>query len=286
MNIAFAALISLSLVLLEIPTSAQTVIPRLGVSPVIGPVTSTARLRAHRKELLAAAKTLNLTDGEYYALKGELDDPRVLQYGLIPRHLDAMTSGGPSGDFHAIRNVIIPANQYGWPLAFSHGNKRTDFYIPNACGNVSIVRSKIPKVAPISTSPVPTPVPPTAAPPTQAPPPTPAPTPMAAVTPGPNKKFFARYWPAIAGLVLICATQMRIGDFRLCSFGGHGSKPTPGPRPTTSTNPGPPPPTPTPIPPTPTPIPATPTPKPTCTPKPATVTITFDGMIPYWRCFK
>src|SRR5579872_4733698 len=278
-KVAFVFVISLSLLLVEMPTSAQTyppvVLKRLGRYPVVPSVESTARLRASRRTLLAAAKTIPLTPDEYDALAAELAQPRVLQYGLIPRHLDAMTSG--PAPFHALHNVTIPPKQYGWHLTVTHGVHRSDIYIPNACGNVSVVRS-IEKAKPpvrrrgtsVKTSPQPS-----ALPPTQAPSPTASPSPAAALTPTPpprkNKTFLQRYWPVLAGVVVLCLSQTRIGNFRVCSFGGHGSHgSTPAPKPSSSGPPGPPPPPHSPTPkPTTTPIPSpTPTSHPTNTPPP------------------
>jgi hypothetical protein len=274
---AFASVISLSLVLVTMPTTAQTyppiVLKQLGRYPVVPSVSSTARLRAHRRALLAAAKTIPLTQGEYDALDAELRDPKVLQYGLIPRHLDAMTSG--PAPFHALHNVTIPPKQYGWHLTYSHGVHRTDIYIPNACGNVSVVRSIEKAQTRRARSPLPTPAysplaQPSELPPTASPVPLASPQSTPAATPTPKKKtFLARYWPVLAGIVALCVTQTRIGNFRLCSFGGHGSHNSPAPKPSASFQPGPPPHSPTPAPTMssqPGPPPHTPTPSPTQTP--------------------
>jgi len=274
---AFGVITTLAFIIVALPTNAESsdpvVISHLGRYTVAGSaLPSTALLRARRSRLLAAAKTIPLTQGEYEALSAELTKPTVLQYGPIPRRLDAMTSG--PAPYHAIHNVLIPPNQHGWHLTFSHGIHRTDIYIPNACGNVSVVRTierprkvaaaRFKRKPPME---APAPLPPTAAP---APELTPPPTP----TPGPNKKFLARYWPELGALLIACVTQVKIGNFRLCSFGGHGSHSTPAPKPSITGAPGPTPkPTATPTPvhsPTPTPVP-TPTPTPYHTPTPTPV---------------
>src|SRR5579883_1123037 len=299
---AFGVITTLAFIIVALPTNAESsdpvVISHLGRYTVAGSsLPSTALLRARRSRLLAAARTIPLTQGEYEALSAELTSPTVLQYGPIPRRLDVMTSG--PAPYHAIHNVLIPPNQHGWHLTFSHGIHRTDIYIPNACGNVSVIRTiEHPKkvaAARFVRKPVeaPAPLPPTAAP---APELTPTPLPPTP-TPGPNKKFLARYWPELGALLIACVTQVKIGNFRLCSFGGHGSHSTPAPKPSVTGAPGPTPkttatpthgPTPTPVPsstptpvhsPTPTPIPSptptpyntptpTPTPMPTWTPMP------------------
>ncbi len=254
---------------------------------MIGSVPSTAELRAHARELIAASKTLGLTQGESDALSDALlHYPKLFGYGPIPRHLDAMTSGGPNG-YHAIRNVIIPPDQYGWELAFSHGTTRTVFYIPNRCGNVSIVRSYVP--APATPPPAGTPIP--AASPLAAPTPAELVTTPPAFIPSPTPAP-ANPWRRYAiplYLIGACIIADLVTHKPWCGFGaGHGGnggtpiahKPTPKPSPhvVPSLGPGP---TPKPTPP-PTLPPPTPTPKPSasasCGPTPASVQFSIRGV--------
>src|SRR5579883_587548 len=117
---AFALLVTVAMLVVTLPTSAQPYPPvyikRLGRAPITSPLPSTARLRASRRLLLQAARKLHLTPGEYDALDAELIDPKVLQYGAIPKHIEAMTSGPPP--FHVIHNVYLLTKQYGWHLAY------------------------------------------------------------------------------------------------------------------------------------------------------------------------
>jgi hypothetical protein len=276
---AFAAAVILSQVSLyaQADSSQPHVIYRLGNYPVIGSVRSTAMLRSHARELIEAAKQLDLTAGESDALSDALlHYPQLFGYGLIPRHLDAMTSAGPHG-YEAIRNVIIPPDQYGWQLAFSHGNRRTVFYIPNRCGNVSLVRTHEVAVSPAHAPPPPA-IPP-AAPPVTAPPPVPTQPPAAPPTPvvtapppPPNHAWLIPIYIFGACIIADLAAHKPWCGFGPPHGGGGGTPPhakpsptpTPRPRPSIipSIGPGP---TPKPTPrPTPTPT-ATPVPTPTPT---------------------
>ena len=189
-----------ALLIASAPTSAATVITKLGKSPVTVPLHSTAELVAHRRQILAAAKTLKLTQGETETLTDALDNmPSLFQYVVLPRHLDAITGMGPHG-YEALFDVTIPANSHGWVLAYSYGSKRTLFYIPAACGNISIVRSLALPVPAVHHKP-PVVIPPTETPPVPlvaaeavAPPPAPA--------FAPNPGFWARYGPIIGGILV------------------------------------------------------------------------------------
>lgn len=260
------ACFAVSVLITQLPLQAQAidapyVIEQLGRSPVIGSIRSTAVLRAHAHELIAASKTLDLTQGESDALSDALlHYPKLFGYGPIPRHLDAMTGGGPDG-YHVIRNVIIPPNQYGWELAFSHGTTRTVFYIPNRCGNVSIVRSYVP--APATPPPAGTPIP--AASPLAAPTPAELITTPPAFIPSPTP-VPANPWRGYAIPLYIigaCIIADLVTHKPWCGFGtghggggtppGHHAKPTPTPKPTPRVVPS---------------LAPGPTPKPTATPKP------------------
>ena len=101
-------LMVVALLIASAPTSAQTVITKLGKSPVTAPLHSTAELVAHRRQILAAAKTLKLSQGETETLTDALDNmPSLFQYVVLPRHLDAITGMGPNG-YEALFNVTIP----------------------------------------------------------------------------------------------------------------------------------------------------------------------------------
>ncbi len=267
------ALLIVALLIGSAPTSAQTVITRLGRAPVTTTLHSTAQLVAHRQQILAAAKTLKLTQGETETLTDALDNtPQLFEYVVLPRHLDAMTGSGPNG-YDAIFNVTIPANTHGWALAYSYGSRRTLFYIPAACGNISIVRSLALPVRAVHRKP------PVVIPATETPPAAVISAEQVAAAPAPafapNPGFWARYGPILGGIlvpIVGCAfagllfASRRAADYSAASQTdatpfGKPSRPTP--TPVTSPTPHP---TMTPHP-TPTPV-FTPTPHPTMTPHP------------------
>lgn len=193
---------------LPLPAAAQThVIAQLGTAPLIGQVASTGQLqgdlRAQRGIFEAAALQLGLSPAEFLALEGRIDR-RQLTYVTIPRRLDAM-SWRSGGRVHILRDVLIPANTMGWEVDLSEGSNVLALFIPNKCGNLSLLRKPAPrlarvKVLPASISYAPTPAPsPSAVPtpvPTQAPAQVPLSTYAASTGPAPSSHHF-RAWPLL-----------------------------------------------------------------------------------------
>lgn len=135
---------------LPLPAAAQThVIAQLGTAPLIGQVASTGQLqhdmRAQRELFETAASQLGLTPMEFLSLEGRIDRGAVT-YVTIPRHLDAMS--WRTGDrVHVLHDVVIPANTMGWEVDLAESQSVLALFIPNKCGNLSLLRKPVVHVA-------------------------------------------------------------------------------------------------------------------------------------------
>ena len=189
---------------LPIPALAQPhVIAELGTAPLIGQVASTQQLqsdvRAQRAVFEAAGRDLGLTSAEFAQFEQRIER-RDLTYVVIPRHLDAM-SWRSGGRVHVLHDVIVPAGTHGWEVDLREGSQILALFIPNRCGNLSLLRRPAPRLARApqvkALSQAPLPAPPPVALSTQAPlaPPTPVP---AAPTPAPYASLAMSTSPAPA----------------------------------------------------------------------------------------
>ena len=193
---------------LPMPAIAQThVIAELGTAPLIGQVASTQQLQSdvskQRAVFQAAGAGLGLTPAEFVQFSQRIAD-RQLSYVVIPRHLDAM-SWRSGGRVHVLRDVVIPPHTMGWEVDLVEHDRIVALFIPNKCGNLSVLRKPAPhlaRTAPVETAvaqaPSPAPAPtlaPAAAPPSA--PATPAPyTTVAMSTPAAPAHHF-RAWPLL-----------------------------------------------------------------------------------------
>jgi hypothetical protein len=148
--------------LISVPAQAQHVLPVLGTAPLLGPgsIQSTADLQArvseHRTMFEIASEDLGLTSAETAQLEASIASGRV-HWVRIPRHLDEMTWAW-DGSVYMYRDVIIPADEYGWEVDIPVGWTVHALFIPAACGNLSLIeRSRRISYAP---PPRPTPPPP------------------------------------------------------------------------------------------------------------------------------
>lgn len=89
----------------------------------------------HPKIFAEAARKVGLTGSEYVEFQQALLDGKAL-YIRVPTRLDAM-SGVHRGRPYAIKSVTIPEKTLGWKVALNNG---TVVYVPQVCGNLSIVR--------------------------------------------------------------------------------------------------------------------------------------------------
>lgn len=110
---------------------------------LLGPVQSTAQLQqefaAHRALIAQATEELGLTHADFAAVRRAIDLGQA-RYVTLPRHLDGM-SGQHNGKPFIDRDVIIPAGIHGWEVDLPKDAGMVRVFVPNACGNVSYVRT-------------------------------------------------------------------------------------------------------------------------------------------------
>ena len=122
---------------------------RIGDSAADRPDLSTPQLQSDvaRQEGLfrnAGAK-LGLTPAEYAQFQMRIAS-RQLTYVTIPRHLDAM-SWSSGGVVYVIHDVVIPQQTKGWEIDLQEGNRQLALFIPARCGNLSLIRRSLPRLA-------------------------------------------------------------------------------------------------------------------------------------------
>ncbi len=93
--------------------------------------------REHSKTYSEAARKVGLTGSEYGEFQQALLDGNAV-YIRLPSHVDAM-AGLHHGHPYAIKSVTVPANTLGWKVALADG---TTVYIPQICGNISVVHGR------------------------------------------------------------------------------------------------------------------------------------------------
>jgi hypothetical protein len=199
--------------------SATTVVAELGSAPLLGQTTTLAQLQvnvARNEERLAtAAAQAGMTPEEFRTFRDAVQTVKPA-WGLVPRHLSAMTWFDGSR-VRVIHDVLIPAATYGFEYDESTANSRLRIFVPVACGNLSILRERIVRAAGIppkrevSSRPVPM-IPPMPAPPSIA---TPATSAAPSPVPSPTTIYLGSrpkhgIWPFFAVL------------FGFLDFGGGG----------------------------------------------------------------
>ncbi|HEV2037859.1 MAG TPA: hypothetical protein VGQ96_04555 [Candidatus Eremiobacteraceae bacterium] len=121
-------------------------IDKLGDYPLLGALSSRVQLlaaaRSHPRRFAIAAGQLGLSQQEFHALKAGLPSAR---YVVIPRHLDAMS--WYSGGTYVTNDMLIPAGTRGWEVDIPQGEHLLQVFIPASCGNLSILRQMMPRVA-------------------------------------------------------------------------------------------------------------------------------------------
>lgn len=134
------------------------VIAQLGNAPLIGQISSTPQLQADvtkQSELFrTAGSKLGLTPQEYSQVAARIQS-RQLSYVTLPRHLDAM-SWSSGGRVYVLKDVIIPAGTNGWEIDLPEASQQIAVFIPARCGNLSLVRRplrRIARVAPAKSAP-------------------------------------------------------------------------------------------------------------------------------------
>ncbi len=137
---------------------AQHVLPVLGTAPLLGQMGSVADLQQRVVERRAmfetASEDLGLTGSETSQLEQRIASGEV-RWVRVPRHLDEMTWAW-DGSVYMYRDVVIPADQYGWEIDLQAGSNVHALFIPAACGNLSLVERSVQ----VSYAPPPPPPPP------------------------------------------------------------------------------------------------------------------------------
>src|SRR5450755_3457888 len=129
--------------------AAPTVIAELGSAPLLGPTATLADLQVsvarNEARLSAAAALEGMTAAEYRAFRAEVQTVKP-QWVRVPRRLDAMT-WFDGYRVRVIHDVEIPAATYGWEYDEAGVGERLRIFMPVACGNLSILRERIRRVA-------------------------------------------------------------------------------------------------------------------------------------------
>ena len=91
--------------------------------------------REHSRLFTTAASRIGLTPAEYREFRSRLLDGKAT-YVTLPRRLDAM-AGNHRGSVYVVRNAYLTSSVHGWRVALADGNV---VYVPQACGNLSLLR--------------------------------------------------------------------------------------------------------------------------------------------------
>jgi len=144
------AAVAVMVAMTGLPALAQPIeIATLGRAPLMGQSTNAAELQynfKHNEALMRqAGMDLGLTNEQYeqFRLALEVGKPNWV---TVPRHLDAMTWAS-EGRVHVLHDVIIPANQKGVEVDLHAGDKVIALFLPAKCGNLSVIRRSVPRVA-------------------------------------------------------------------------------------------------------------------------------------------
>jgi putative component of toxin-antitoxin plasmid stabilization module len=99
--------------------------------------------RVHSKLFSDAAERIGLTPAEYKEFRSNLLDGKAV-YVKLPQRVDAM-SGNRRGSVYAVKNAVMNEQVMGWRVDLADGNV---VYIPQICGNISLLRHAAVAVVP------------------------------------------------------------------------------------------------------------------------------------------
>ncbi|HTU69434.1 MAG TPA: hypothetical protein VMF11_03855 [Candidatus Baltobacteraceae bacterium] len=152
--------LALSLLASVAPAAARDRnISDLSTSALIGPIDSTQALQddfVRNSRLLAAAgNDVGLSPEEYREMREAIAAGKA-RYVTIPRHIDVM-SGDYDGRVFVVHDIRIPAGVHGWEVDLHEPGETVSVYLPNRCGNISVVRhrAEVLAVAPVHHAPPP-----------------------------------------------------------------------------------------------------------------------------------
>ncbi len=144
-----ATAITAAFVAVATPAMASTQIAALGRAPLVGQIASTTQLRADfdtfDERFTAAAKKMGLTPAEFREARKQFAFGSPA-YVTIPRHLDYMSSA-EAGHVSVLHDVTIPADQHGWEVDIRESDRTLAIFVPNACGNLSLLVRPATKLA-------------------------------------------------------------------------------------------------------------------------------------------
>ncbi|MBD5654650.1 MAG: hypothetical protein IAI50_05655 [Candidatus Eremiobacteraeota bacterium] len=100
--------------------------------------------KEHGQLFADAAKRIGLTPDEYREFRNSLLDGKAV-YVRLPRRVDAM-SGNRRGSVYAVHNAVMSQPVMGWRVQLADGNM---VYVPQACGNISLLRHAAIAAAPV-----------------------------------------------------------------------------------------------------------------------------------------
>lgn len=142
-----------------------------------------------------AVRKAGLTSDERQQLRDAIAD-RVMQFGPMPRRVDVMTAY-KHGRVYTVRNAVMPAHTMGWYLVMNEDTVTRTVYIPQVCGNVSVITRPARRIARVLHA-THTPPPVAYVPPSPAP--SPAPIAQAEFPPAPVHRHSILPW--LAGLLV------------------------------------------------------------------------------------
>jgi hypothetical protein len=90
-----------------------------------------------------AAERIGLTPAEYKEFRSNLLDGKAV-FVKLPQRVDAM-SGNRRGSVYAVKNAVMNEQVMGWRVDLADGNV---VYIPQICGNISLLRHAAVAVVP------------------------------------------------------------------------------------------------------------------------------------------
>jgi hypothetical protein len=129
--------------------AATTVVAELGSAPLLGQTETLAQLQVsvarNENRLASAAALAGMTPEEFQTFRDAVQTVKPA-WGLVPRHLSAMTWFDGSR-VRVIHDVLIPSATYGFEYDESTANSRLRIFVPVACGNLSILRERIVRAA-------------------------------------------------------------------------------------------------------------------------------------------
>jgi len=105
--------------------------------------------RVHAKLFNDAASRIGMSPSEYQEFRTALLDGKAT-YVRLPRKVDAM-SGARRGSVYAVRNATMSSTIMGWRVPLNDGNV---VYVPQVCGNISLLHPAHVAVAPLVHKPV------------------------------------------------------------------------------------------------------------------------------------